>query len=281
MSWRRFQNECWFALRPTGFRQATGLDSADPNCVLPKDERGDDVLDGRENRAAETSLDGRQERKPDREPARQRPEPQRRDRKGSSAWPGRARQVSGPRQFAPPLFGAVAGRASSRRAADGDGCAPDDARRDRARDRPPDAGGRRAGGVRERRRADVAQGDDHRTEGGDVPLAAGRPGQLRNSATADRPPPPVRIAPTTSRSPTSRRTTGGAIATACAGLRYAETKDYDFVFCCSGTTATKQEPWFTRLVMVSLPRWRVRMCLTIARPRPVPFLARLWVASTR
>ena len=37
----------------------------------------------------------------------------------------------------------------------------------------------RAGGVRERRRADVAQGDDRRTERSDVPLAAGRPGQFR------------------------------------------------------------------------------------------------------
>src|SRR5271169_3590172 len=36
MSWRRFHSECWFALRPTGFRQATGLDSAYPNWVLPR-----------------------------------------------------------------------------------------------------------------------------------------------------------------------------------------------------------------------------------------------------
>ena len=30
-------------------------------------------------------------------------------------------------------------------------------------------------------------------------------------------------------------------------------RDY-FVLACKGTVATKQEPWFTRLVMVSLPR---------------------------
>src|SRR5271154_5398571 len=34
MSWRRFQSECWSALRPTGFRQATGLDSAHPHCAF-------------------------------------------------------------------------------------------------------------------------------------------------------------------------------------------------------------------------------------------------------
>jgi hypothetical protein len=54
-----------------------------------------------------------------------------------------------------------------------------------------------------------------------------------------------------------------------------------FVLGCKGTVATKEEPWLTRLVIVSLPRWRVRICLTMARPRPVPFLARLWVGSTR
>jgi hypothetical protein len=65
-----------------------------------------------------------------------------------------------------------------------------------------------------------------------------------------------------------------------AAWRFRAARNY-FVLACRGTVATKQEPWFTRLVMVSLPRCRVRMCLTMARPRPVPFLARLWVASTR
>ena len=79
----------------------------------------------------------------------------------------------------PRPFSIVAGRASRRCAAHGDGCAPDHAGSDGARDRPAGADGGRTGGVRERRRADVAQGDDHRTERSDVPLAAGRPGQLR------------------------------------------------------------------------------------------------------
>ena len=46
MSWWRFQSECRFALRPTGFRQATGgFCRTAP--LLAKDERGDNVLDGR------------------------------------------------------------------------------------------------------------------------------------------------------------------------------------------------------------------------------------------
>jgi len=57
-------------------------------------------------------------------------------------------------------------------------------------------------------------------------------------------------------------------------------EDY-FFFTCSGTLATKVEPWLMRLVIVSFPRWRVRMCLTMARPSPVPFRARLCVSSTR
>ena len=205
MSWRRFHSECWFALRPTGFRQATGLDSAYPNWVLPKDERGDDVLDGRENRGAETALDGRQEREPNREPARQRPEPQRRDRKGSSAWlwrgaPNpRARPVRVPavrRRRRPPI-------ASPRRA-----WSPAAPRMTRGATAlaiaPRAADGGRAGGVRERRRADVAQGDDHRAERSDVPLAARRPGQLRIPLLRIAHSRPVPIAPTMAASPTSR-----------------------------------------------------------------------------
>ena len=107
--------------------------------LLPNDERGDDVLDGRESRAAETALDGRQERKPNCRPARPWREPQRRDRKGSSAWLGGARQIPGPRQPASPPFSAVAGRPSRRCAASGDGRPSDDARRDGARDRPASA----------------------------------------------------------------------------------------------------------------------------------------------
>ena len=54
-----------------------------------------------------------------------------------------------------------------------------------------------------------------------------------------------------------------------------------FFSACSGTLATKHEPWLMRLVMVNFPRCRVRMCLAMARPRPVPFFARLWTASMR
>ena len=76
----------------------------------------------------------------------------------------------------PRRLGAVAGRASRRRAAPGDGCAPD-TRGATALAIAPQRWGAEPAGVRERRRADVAQGHDHRIEGGDVPLAAGRPGQ--------------------------------------------------------------------------------------------------------
>ena len=53
----------------------------------------------------------------------------------------------------------------------------DRSRRDRAGARAADRSGGRTGRSRERRAADVAPGDHRRIEGGDVPLAARRPGQ--------------------------------------------------------------------------------------------------------
>src|SRR5277367_6239368 len=129
MSWLRFQNEYWSALRPTGFRQARVFDSADPALgYLPNDERGDDVLDGRKNRAAETPLDGRQERQPDRGPPRQRRDPQRGDWKGAQARPGWAGQIAELGPLASPPFRAVVDRPSRRRASHGFGRPADDAR---------------------------------------------------------------------------------------------------------------------------------------------------------
>ena len=79
------------------------------------------------------------------------------------------------------------------------------ARRHRAR-AVARADARNAAGVsRGRRRADVAAGDDRRTQGSDVPLAAGDPDVRRSSATAARRRrASAPIAPITASSPTSR-----------------------------------------------------------------------------
>ena len=178
MSWRRFH----LSAGPRCARRASagrGGWILSPPVRFAEDERGDDVLDGRENRATETTLDGRQKRQPNREPARPRRQPQCGDRKSSSAWPCGARQIARLGQLSPPPFGAVTCGASRGRAAPGDDCASDHARSDSARHRPAGADGGRAGGVRERRRAYVAQGDDHRAQRSYVSLAAGRPGDLR------------------------------------------------------------------------------------------------------
>ena len=47
------------------------------------------------------------------------------------------------------------------------------------------------------------------------------------------------------------------------------------------TLAEARIPSPGRLRMVIKPRWRLTMCLTMARPSPVPFFLRLDSASTR
>ncbi len=49
----------------------------------------------------------------------------------------------------------------------------------------------------------------------------------------------------------------------------------------SGSMTLKVAPSFWVESMARRPRWRATTCLTRARPRPVPPLARLWPASTR
>ena len=127
----------------------------------------------------EAALDGRQERKPDRELARPRPYPQRGHRKGPSAGLGGTRQIAGrgccassPSGPPPPAHHVAAPRLTP--------AAPRMMRGATALAIAPQAlAEAEEQVVRERRCADVAEGDDRRAEGVDVPLAARRPGDRR------------------------------------------------------------------------------------------------------
>ena len=180
MSWGGFQIECWSALGPAGSSPGDGVGF----CVLRRLWRGltneaTNGLDGRDSRTTQAALDRWQERESDRGPARQWRDPQCGDRKGASAGPCGPGQNAEREHSASSAPGAPAS-ASGRRPAP-------------QRSRPAMMRGATAfalapqalseleqpRGIRERRPADVAPGDDRRAEKIDVPLAAGRPGDFR------------------------------------------------------------------------------------------------------